>query len=171
MNGLIDLGTSVSAAKSAPAPVSKKRKPVEAPMIRMTRNGDPGRIFGDYNSIDAMESEGSKIAKLEMWIAKRVGSALVNKYPRREWGVKVNIPGQMVIVMCPSLSQKNGYHIKMMGMTVHDLAARAVKAGGEILERYNLSRERRFDPDQIETLDRTVDDEVISSDAIPEARV
>jgi hypothetical protein len=125
-------------------------------------------LVEDYNEIHLMELESVKQAKLESWMAKGVGTSLMNAYPNRQWGVMVDLEGQMICVTCPSLSIEKGYYITMVGRSLHDLQEEAKRAAGEILERYNLSRERHFDSDIIETLDRDLSDEVISSDAAPE---
>jgi hypothetical protein len=125
-------------------------------------------IVDDYNEIHMMELESVKVAKLESWMAKGVGETLMGVYPNRQWGVRVDLEGQMICVTCPSVSNEKGYYISMVGRSLHDLQEEAKRAAGEILERYNLSRERKFNPDVFETLDRDLSDEVISSDAAPE---
>ncbi len=126
-------------------------------------------ITADYNEINIYANDDVNQAKLEMWIAKQIGDVLVKNYPNRQWGVDVDIPGQMVVVMCPSLCMDKGYHISMMGdRTVHDLQMRAILAGGEILERYGISRGRIFNPDTIEGMERYFTGEVISGHASQE---
>ena len=56
----------------------------------------------------------------------------------------------------------------MIGRTLHDLEERAVKAGGEILERHQLTRAKLFDADIVETLDRDFMDNVITPDSAAE---
>lgn len=120
-------------------------------------------ITADYNEINIFEDDDKKQAKLEMWICKQIGDTLVRTYPNRQWGVEVDIPGQMVIIMCPSLSLEKGYHISMMGdRTINDLQQRAIRAGGEILERYGISRDRRFNHDVIDSMDEYFNGEKIS---------
>lgn len=170
--GLIDTTSSIKTAQK-PAKLPKTEslsqkgialdKP-EVPMVRMNR-GEDIRVFGDYNSIDEMESKSSALAKIEMWMAKAIGTKLVNVYPGRQWGVQVNCEGGMLIVSCPSLSTERGYHIKLAGQNILDLEARAVQAAGEILERYNVSRKRVIDDSELENLDRDWQDKVISADA------
>ena len=137
----------------------------EVPMVRMTRGAaDP--IHTDYNTIDEMESESQKIAKIEMWMAKHLGSALVRTYPGRQWGVQINLEGGLLVVLCPSLSNEKGYHILLKGDTIHALELKTLRAGGEILERYNVSRNRDVEEADIEEgLVRDHKDEVISADA------
>lgn len=125
-------------------------------------------ITGDYNEIYAHDNEDERKAKLEMWIAKQVGEKLVAAYNNRQWKVIVDLKNQMLIVACDSISNNKGYHIKMAGRTIHDLQEKAVRAAGEILERHNLTRARKFDPDIIETLARNSQDDVIATDAEPE---
>lgn len=161
----IDLSTSVSNAKSGTKPQKKKKYTKDSvPMVHLNRTGK-NEVYGDYNYIDEMEAESSKIAKLEMWIAKGIGTELVNRYPKREWGVQVNVIDGYIVITCPALSTEKGYYLHMKGEALHELAQRAVHAAGEILERYGLSRERKFDPDIVETLNRDFKDQVVSSDA------
>lgn len=139
---------------------------IRTPSIWMPGMGK--EIVEDYNEIHVMELESVKVAKLESWMAKGVGQTLMNHYPNRQWGVQVDLEGQMIMITCPSVSHTKGYYISMVGRSLHDLQEEAKRAAGEILERYSLSRERHFDADVFETLDRDLSDEVISSDAAPE---
>lgn len=123
-------------------------------------------ITDDYNQIWIHEDDDQRTAKLEMWIAKHIGEHLVEHYPKRQWGVEVDIPAQMVIVMCPSVSQNKGYHLHMRGDNIEGLCKRAEMAAGEIMERYGLSRNRVFNPDQLETLHRLRhNDEAVTPDS------
>lgn len=131
-------------------------------------SGKLGRqITEDYNEISLFEGDDVKIAKCEMWIAKRIGYALVAALPNREWGVRVDVLGGMVVITCDSLSTTKGYHLHLKNYTIEGLAEKAVKAGCEILERYNVSRDKKFDPGVIETLARDINDEAISADSAP----
>jgi len=174
MSEKIVLGTNIAAAKASDKVDNKTSKvdktpdsKAEVPMVRMSRAEAP-RIVGDYNTIDMMEAEDAKVAKVEMWIAKAIGTTLVNNYPNRQWGVQVDTQGQLIVITCPSLSKKKGYFIHMHDKNLKDLQKRAIEAAGEILERYGISRARKFDADILETLDRGHDDEVFSADAAPE---
>lgn len=139
---------------------------MSGPLIMPNKNGRYGReITADYNEINLLETDDAKLAKLEMWIAKGVGDTLVKHYPNREWGVKVNIEGQMIIIVCDSVSNEKGYHISMVGRTLHDLQEKAKYAAGEILERHGITRNRIVDEDIFETLERDKGDNVITTDS------
>lgn len=139
---------------------------MSAPLILPNRNGRYGReISEDYNEINLLETDDTKIAKLEMWIAKGVGDTLVRHYPNREWGVKVDLFGQMLIIVCDSVSNEKGYHISMVGRSLHDLQEKAKYAAGEILERHGITRGRIVDEDIFETLKRDHGDNVITPDS------
>lgn len=124
-------------------------------------------IAKDYNEIHIHEDENERLAKLEMFIAKRIGEELVKHYPDRQWGVHVDLRG-IICIMCPSVSLERGYHLHINGDMIHQLQIRAVKAAGEILERHNVSRNRVVDPMTIEELPRDMRDNVIAPDAAPE---
>jgi len=128
-------------------------------------------IWADYNEVNLLETDDRKQAKMEMWIAKNIGDAITAAYPNREWGVRVDINGQMIILSCDSLSLERGYYLPMKSDTIDALRKRAVRACGEVLERFNVSRNRIFNPDHLETVKRDFKDEAISPDAIPESLV
>lgn len=129
-------------------------------------NGKFGReITEDYNEINYLELDEVKQAKMEMWIAKNIGDALVKTYKNREWGVRVDLEGQLVVITCDSVSAEKGYFIHMKQRNIHELQEKAKMAAGEILERHGLSRSRSFDADIFETLERDVKDNVIADDS------
>src|SRR6185503_6850878 len=125
-------------------------------------------ITADYNKIFLHEGTSERRAKLEMFIAKRLGERVAATYPNRQWSVEVDLDNQMVVLMCPSVSTTKGYHLHFRTRTIHDMQAAAVKAAGEILERHNISRSNPFNPEVLETLPRDLRDNVIAVDAKPE---
>jgi|6_EtaG_2_1085325.scaffolds.fasta_scaffold47239_2 hypothetical protein len=131
----------------------------------ITRGPTEKKITGDYNQINFEDSDEIRRDKMEMWIAKNVGMALVKHYPNRQWGVRVNIESHMCIISCDSLSLTRGYHLFFKADSLTRLQERAVMAAGEILERFGVSRAKKFDSDVIEALPRNIRDEVISEDA------
>lgn len=123
-------------------------------------------ITKDHNKIFFHESDEERTAKLEMWIAKHIGEALTQHYPQREWAVICDIPGRMVIIAAPSLSQLKGYHLHLKNDMIQELVVRAVHAAGEILERYGIRRGRHFDPQALEELTRIGPrDEALTADS------
>jgi hypothetical protein len=131
----------------------------------------------DYNGIALPDGtrvtlDEQRTADVEFWMAKRIGEHLVNVYPGRQWGVKVDLAqaqaqSGLVTITCPSLSQTKGYVIHIRNQTLAELKVRAARAAGEVLERYGVTRARGIDPDVIEKeLPRNpLNDEVVSSDA------
>jgi len=133
---------------------------------RILLPGINGReITADYNKIYLHEGTDERRAKLEMFIAKRIGERVARAYPNRQWMIDVDLPNQMVCVQCPSVSLTKGYHLHFRNRTIHDLQLAAVKAAGEILERHNVSRSNVFNPDILETLPRDLRDDVIGPDS------
>lgn len=114
-----------------------------------------GRGLVDYdNEINDLETTETKYAKLESWICRNIGRVLTEKYPNREWRVETDLTRGVVIIQVPLLSTEKGYIIHMVNRTMHELQVRAVQAAGEIMERFGLSRNRTFNPDHIEALER-----------------
>lgn len=174
MSNIITSGNISSAKKAASVTpgipetsqlVSKDLSKPEVTMTKMTRGGDDP-VHTDYNYVDDMESVSQKVGKLEMWMASKIGTALVQAYPKRQWGVRVDLPGGVMVILCPSVSNEKGYHMHLKGDTIHTMELRALRAGGEILERYGISREKRVDEKQIEAdLKLNYKDEALAMDS------
>ncbi len=120
----------------------------------------------DYNEVNLLETDDAKRAKLEYWIAKKIGEKLIAAYNNRQWECIVDLDAQVLIIKCPSLSLKKGYYLGL-GRTIHELGLAAVRAGGEILERYGVTRARTTDSKMFDALPQRRD-EVIAADAAPE---
>ncbi len=136
--------------------------------------GEKGRdpIF-DFNAVQIGGSHEIQAEQLEWWIAKQIGSDLMNVYKNRQWGVDVDTRNRMIVITAPSLSKAMGMHLHMRdGETMKQLLMRTRRAGGEILERYGVTRARNTDPLIIEEgLKRDSRDNVIAADARPEQRI
>lgn len=74
-------------------------------------------------------------------ICKKIGAALVRHYPGRQWYVDVSIKGGVVKIQNPALSRQYGFVLKLHHSTVQ-LEREAIRAAGQILEMFKLSRER-----------------------------
>jgi len=138
--------------------------------IIIPRNG-VDRIFKDYNEIDRYDiNEPADIArkKQELVLCDHLGREILNHYPNREWKIIADFVGGIVIIACDSLSLNRGYFIRLEGKTVNEITKKAVTACGEILERFNISRNKYFNSDELETIKRDFQGEAIASDAAPE---
>jgi len=74
-------------------------------------------------------------------ICKVLGNALVAAYPKRKWFVDVNWVGKVAWVCCPDISMQYGFCLHLNKLVIEAQKA-AVMAGGELLERFDLSRNR-----------------------------
>jgi len=117
----------------------------------------------DSNEINLEDSESTNQAKLEYYIAKQVGVRLEKEYPGREWGVRPDLTGGIVEIFCLALSGKHAYLLHMNG-SIHDLIEKALRAAGEILERYGVTRNKKYDIDITEAFDRDHNGDVIGGD-------
>lgn len=122
----------------------------------------------DYNEVNLLETDDAQRAKVEFWIAKQIGEDLCRVYPKREWGVYVDAPNGILCIQCQSVSAQKGYYLHIRRDTIQDLQLRARRAAGEILERHGLSRDFRFNPDVVETLQRDLRDNAVTADSAPE---
>lgn len=75
------------------------------------------------------------------FVCKSIGAALQRSYPNRQWYVDVSIVGGTANIMCPSISTRHAY-VLHINKTADQLQKDAIKAGGQILEMFNLSRDR-----------------------------
>lgn len=147
----------------------------DAPQLLIPERHRADRSFVDYNDLD-LDSEGTveemSVAQLEAAFAKRIGGKLMQTYPQRRWSVTVNVSAGAVQICCPSLSTEKGFIIHLAKYhSMRDLLKRVEYAGGEILERFGISRNRKFDPDTVEALERNAFDEAVSPDSEPEKRI
>ena len=94
-----------------------------------TKRG-PETVWADYNEIDVADNVDERKAKLEQWMAMRVGSELMKHYNQREWKVMVDLEGELLIIACDSICNFKGYHIKMHKRTIGELIERAIMAQG-----------------------------------------
>ena len=129
-------------------------------------------VISNYNGVDMdgiNTAAQKRRAEAELAVCNRIGAVLVKTYPGREWKVICDSVGGVIIVACDSLSNDKGYFLRMEKYTMTELEQRAVKACSEILERYNISREKVFDGDTLETIERDHQGEALADDAAPES--
>lgn len=100
-----------------------------------------------------MEIEHSQIiTPNDQMIAEHVMASLQEAYPNHPWYVYVDSAGGVIQIKHTALSDQKGFVLKLQGMfSASDLKDVAIRAGGEILERYNVSR-GRFNAEEIAAL-------------------
>lgn len=74
-------------------------------------------------------------------VCKEIGQILVKHYPKRRWFVEVSIAGGVAQIQCPSISMQYGYTLHINNKTHDQMVKDVIKAGGQILEMFNLSRD------------------------------
>jgi hypothetical protein len=128
--------------------------------------GEKGnKPFHDFNAVAPEDSHEAKVARVEFWLAKKIGEDLVRTYPNRQWQVNVDTRNETIVISAPGLSKRMGYRLHMKKETIAQILPRCRKAAGEILERYGVTRGRIIDPYDIEQMPRDLRDDVISPDA------
>lgn len=92
---------------------------------------------------------------LDLALAKRIAESLHRHYPDHLWGVGADAASGVVKVMNLRLSGRWGFILKIRDLAYEDEIEREAKrAGGELLERYRLSR-GRYRPSEYEALPST----------------
>jgi len=81
----------------------------------------------------------------DMAMAKSIAEALHKQYPGHLWMVNADNGNNIATVQLGGISGKFGFNIHLDKITAG--MELIMRAGGEILERYNLSRGRRIDDD------------------------
>lgn len=79
-------------------------------------------------------------------LCRSIGAVLQRHYPGRRWFADVNLQGGIAYIACPDISMRFGYSLRI-SRTMLQLEEAVKKAGGEILERFHLSRERAREGD------------------------
>lgn len=83
---------------------------------------------------------------------RRLGSALCRTYPYRKWYVEVVDKGRVAVVKIPDISMEFGVIIHLEQVIEPDIK-KVCFAGGELLERFNLTRGKSDNHDLMD-LDR-----------------
>lgn len=85
---------------------------------------------------------------LDMALSKQIAEALHKHYPNQLWGVNVESRTGLITIRNLYLAGNWGYQLKMGNVySASALEKDAVRAGGEILERFRMNR-GTFDADQ-----------------------
>lgn len=123
----------------------------------------------DDNEITQFDNAGTRLEKAESWIARNIGNALEKAYPDRDWRITVDAINGIVMIQAPLIEAEKGYFMHMKNKTIHDLERQAVKAAGEVLERFNLTRNKRWNPEHLEDLTRDARGNAIGPDSNAES--
>ena len=75
-------------------------------------------------------------------LCRSIGATLKRYYPNRDWAVDVSLRGGVAKIFCPSISMRHAYVVKINKRTTLQIEQAVKHAGGEILERFRLSRQR-----------------------------
>lgn len=95
-------------------------------------------------------------------MCKTIGSALKKHYANRAWYVEVSLEGGVAKILCPSISSLHGFVIHIHSRTNDQIEKEVIRAGGQILEMFKLSRERGAKGGE-ENLQRNLRGEVIQA--------
>lgn len=95
------------------------------------------------------------ISANDMVLAKEMADALHQHYPGHLWGVNVEGAQGMAYVRLLSVSGRYGFKLRLpANYSASEFRARVVRGGGEILERYRLTR-GAANADQLAALPKT----------------
>ena len=86
-------------------------------------------------------------------LAKGMADVLHRNYPGHLWGVHVDSNGGIAVVRNLALSGNWGFILKIKDLHTDPTLKSVMRAGGELLERYNLAR-GKLKQDQIQDLKR-----------------
>lgn len=75
-------------------------------------------------------------------LCKQIGGILKKHYPNRLWHVHVSVRGGVAQIQCPSITTRYGYTLHILNKTHDELINGVIRAGGQLLEMFNLSREQ-----------------------------
>jgi hypothetical protein len=91
----------------------------------------------------------------DIWLTKRIADKLNDHYPGHLWAVHLNDEslGGVVVIRNMALSGKYGFVLKLKRIYADPSLKCVMQAGGEMLERANMSRSSNWNnefPDNIE---------------------
>jgi hypothetical protein len=78
----------------------------------------------------------------ELAESKRIAEILQRHYPGHLWAVNVDARGGMATIQNLGLSGRWGFYIRLAEIVNDPFMSKVVHAGGELLERYRVSRGR-----------------------------
>lgn len=96
-----------------------------------------------FNSI-----EEAKYKQSDAYWAMRMGRILVKSYPGHGWEVEVDTCQGIAKIFNRHMSPIQGYLLKLKEIELATVDQLIMRIGGEVLERFGLSRER-FEADKI----------------------
>lgn len=95
------------------------------------------------NDMLGLLTDSAASSAFELTLSKQLADTLHKHYPGHLWGVHVNVNTGMVDILNFALSGKWGYRLKLADhVTSSEWDREAMRAGGEILERYDQARAR-----------------------------
>lgn len=98
---------------------------------------------GEENNLLIANEHAEKQNMLDMALSKDVAEALNEHYPGHLWAVNCQGENGIMTIHNLMLSGQWGFTLKLdNSYSASDLRKRAIMAGGEILERYKVSRGR-----------------------------
>lgn len=98
------------------------------------------------------------------WYEAMIGSTLEQYYPGYVWFVHVE--KGMVYITCPYINKEKGFVYSLQGLckeTPDKMRHMVMQAGGEILERYGVSRVR-MNAEEINTAERDIKGNMIDDE-------
>lgn len=97
-------------------------------------------------TIQGLLTDVPKVSLYELNLAKQMAEALHQHYPGHLWGVCVSEKTGMADIRNLALSGQWGYRLKLKDhYSASEWKAEVVRAGGEILERFKVTRGRATD--------------------------
>lgn len=104
------------------------------------------KFHGADSNILLANEYATKNDAMDLALSKDLGEALNSQYPGHLWGVRVQGEQGIATIHNLMLSAEWGYVLLLSkSYSASDLRQRAIKAGGEILERFKVVRGRLND--------------------------
>lgn len=118
--------------------------------------------------IHAHDSEDtSQEQKIKDWYAGTIGRTLNKHYPWISWLVTIHVDpllrGAVAAIKVPQISPEWGMTIDLTGMNLPTIEDNAKYAGGELLERFNVARQKKA-IDDLQKLPRDIKGRVIGAE-------
>lgn len=112
--------------------------------------------------VDTADLDEMKLTIHNDQICKKIGYAITKVYPDRRWYIRIFDKGKLASIILHSVNQEYGMTVHMLDSEKMNIR-RCIKAAGEALERFNLTRGRSDNADVL-SLVRNTKGDVFKSD-------
>lgn len=102
---------------------------------------DPSKIhIAEYTHPIVSDEKNLMVPASAKLICREIMRILTTVYPRYKWAIQPDVNGGQIVIFCATFSYEYGYSIRFPSFHDEMDRKKVILIGGEILERFNVSR-------------------------------